>query len=96
MEREPLLLEEQGWNAIWSTPRPPQQSTVTEDTISGKCGGVAILHRNTLQFQPAPDFLLESYPLLRSHRFLHGILSTEYGPAMHFMTVGALRKRIPI
>ena len=44
-------------------------------------------YRNTLQFQPAPDFLLESCPLLRSHRFLHGILSTEHGPATHFMTV---------
>lgn len=82
-----MLLEEKGWIATWSTPRPPQQLTVAEESISGKCGGVAILYRNTLQFQPAPDFLLEPYPLLRSHRFLHGILSTEHGPAMHFMTI---------
>lgn len=68
-----MLLEEKGWTAIWGISRPPQQGTVTEESISGKCGGVAILYRTSLQFQPAPDFLLESYPLLRTHRF-----STEY------------------
>ena len=82
-----MLLHEKGWSAIWGLPRPPQQSTAADDSISGKCGGVAILYRTSLQFQPAPDFLLEPYPLLRTHRFLHGILSTEHGPAIHFMTV---------
>ena len=82
-----MLLHEKGWSAIWGLPRPPQQSTAADDSISGKCGGVAILYRTSLQFQSAPEFLLESYPLLRTHRFLHGILSTEHGPAIHFMTV---------
>ena len=82
-----MILQEKGWSAIWGLPRPPQQSTAADDSMSGKCGGVAILYRTSLQFQTAPDFLLEPYPLLRTHRFLHTILSIEFGPSIHFMTV---------
>lgn len=64
-----------------------QQSTAGDDNVSGKCGGVAILYRNKYQFQLAPDFLLDAYPSLRTHRFIHGILSTENGPSMHLMSV---------
>ena len=81
------LLDEQGWSALWSEPRPPQRNNSDEINLSGKCGGVAILFRKVFQFQVAPKSLLNSYPSLQSHRFLHGILSTEHGPTMHFMTV---------
>ena len=81
------LLSAYGWSALWGTPRPPQQSTAGDETISGKCGGVAILYKSHYQFQIAPDFLLEAYPSLCTHRFIHGILSTEHGPSMHFMSV---------
>ncbi len=81
------LLDEQGWCALWGDPRPPQRNDAEDINFTGKCGGVAILFRKVLQFQAAPKSLLQSYPALQSHRFLHGILSTEYGPTMHFMTV---------
>ena len=81
------ILNEQGWAGIWSEPRPPQRNDSDSTTSTGKCGGVAILFRQSLQFQVAPQSLLQTYPSLRSHRFLHGILSTESGPTLHFMTV---------
>ncbi len=81
------LLNEQGWAGIWSDPRPPQRNDSDNTNLTGKCGGVAILFRSALQFQTAPKSLLQSYPALQSHRFLHGILSTESGPTLHFMTV---------
>ena len=31
--------------------------------------------------------LLQAYPPLQTHRFIHGILSTESGPSIHFMSV---------
>ena len=81
------LLDEQGYNAIWGPPRPNHRDTTTEESISGKCGGVALVFKKCYQFQNAPDFLLEPYPLLHTHRFVHAILSTEWGPCMHFMSV---------
>ena len=81
------LLNEHGWAGIWSDPRPPQRNDSDTTNLTGKCGGVAILFRQSLQFQTAPRSLLNTYPALQSHRFLHGILSTEYGPTLHFMTV---------
>ena len=81
------ILNEKGWAGIWSVPRPPQRNDSDNTNLTGKCGGVAILFRQSLQFQVAPQSLLQNYPSLRSHRFLHGILSTESGPTLHFMTV---------
>ena len=81
------VLNEKGWAGVWSTPRPPQRNDSDNTNLTGKCGGVAILFRQSLQFQVAPQSLLQNYPSLRSHRFLHGILSTESGPTLHFMTV---------
>ena len=81
------ILNEQGWSGIWSMPRPPQRNNSDSTNLTGKCGGVAILFRQSLQFQTAPQSLLQNYPCLCSHRFLHGILSTEAGPTLHFMTV---------
>ena len=81
------ILNEQGWTGIWSMPRPPQRNNSDSTNLTGKCGGVAILFRQSLQFQTAPQSLLQNYPCLCSHRFLHGILSTETGPTLHFMTV---------
>ena len=56
------LLDELGWAALWSEPRPPQRNDSEEVNFSGKCGGVAILYRKTLQFQIAPTSLLQPYP----------------------------------
>ena len=81
------ILNEQGWTGIWGIPRPPQRNNSDNTNLTGKCGGVAILFRQSLQFQIAPQSLLQNYPCLCSHRFLHGILSTESGPTLHFMTV---------
>ena len=36
--------------------------------------------------EPPPTLLLP-YPNLQSHRFIHGILSTETGPTIHFMSI---------
>ena len=73
--------------ALWGDPRPPQRNHADETNFTGKCGGVAILYRKSLQFQIAPTSLLQPYPSLQSHRFIHGILSTETGPTIHFMSV---------
>ena len=81
------LLNDQGWAGLWSDPRPPQRNDTDDTNLTGKCGGVAILFRKSLQFQTAPKSLLQTYPALQSHRFLHGILSTESGPTLHFMTL---------
>ena len=81
------LLNEHGYDAVWGPPRPNHRDSTTEESISGKCGGVALVFKKYYQFQSAPDFLLEPYPLLRTHRFVHAILSTEWGPCMHFMSV---------
>ena len=80
-------LNEHGWSAIWSEPRPPQRQTTEADNLTGKCGGVAILYRHPLQLQLAPPTLLLPYPMLQSHRFIHGILSTETGPTIHFISL---------
>ena len=80
-------LDEIGWSALWSDPRPPQRNGIESDNLTGKCGGVAILHKKSLQFQLAPSSLLFPYPSLQSHRFIHGILSSEVGPTIHFMSI---------
>ena len=80
-------LDEIGWSALWSDPRPPQRSGIESENLTGKCGGVAILHKKSLQFQLAPSSLLLPYPSLQSHRFIHGILSSEVGPTIHFMSI---------
>lgn len=81
------LLNEKGYDAIWGMPRPNQRDSASEDSLSGKCGGVAIIFKKIYQFQIAPDFPSEAYPVLRTHRFVHAILSSEWGPTMHFMSV---------
>ncbi len=53
----------------------------------GKYGGIIILYDISLQFQIAPKTLLYLYPRLQSRRFIYGILSTETGPTIHFMSV---------
>ena len=58
------LLDETGWGALWSQPRPSQRDASNDVSFSGKCGGVAFLYRKSLQFQAAPTFLL-TWPMAK-------------------------------
>ena len=82
-----FLLMDHQWSAIWGPPRPPQRDPEQRDTFSGKCGGVAILFRNFLQLQSAPTELLADYPVLQTHRFIHGILTSDHGPSIHLFSI---------
>ena len=48
---------------------------------------MAILFKDCFQIQVAPNTLLTDYPALQTHRFLHGILSSDQGPSIHFLSV---------
>ena len=82
-----FLLMDHQWSAIWGPPRPPQRDLDQRDSFSGKCGGVAILYRNYLHLQLAPHELLADYPALQTHRFVHGILSSDSGPSIHLLSI---------
>ena len=86
-QRLNVLLHEHNWAAIWGAPCPPQRANSSTDFFSRKCGGVAVLYRNSLPFQQAPPYLVRSFPHLTSDRFLHTILSNESGVPAHFIAV---------
>lgn len=89
-----FLLMDHHWSAIWGHPRPPQRDSEQLDTFSGKCGGVAILFKDHLQMQTASATPLMEYPALQTHRFLHGILSSEQGPSVHFFSFMASQEQM--